>query len=53
MKKREKEMYSRPELRVLKINFKQALLLMSDANVSLTGAGVDEGNAEENGENIW
>lgn len=53
MKKEKRQIYSKPELEVLRINPRQYLLSMSNPDVDLTGAGVDENEAEDNGTEIW
>lgn len=54
MKRKTKEVYSKPTLTVHRIFLKQTLLSMSDTEeVDLTGAGVDETNADTNGGQIW
>jgi len=54
MKRENKEVYSKPELTVHRIYMKQNLLSMSETeSVSLTGAGVNESDADSNGDEIW
>ena len=50
--KRKKE-YSKPEFAVFKMQMEQTLLTMSSNSVDLTGAGVNESDGDDNGDNIW
>ena len=52
MKLKKKEEYFKPEIKVFRVYMNQSLLTMSGPDVSLEGAGVDESEAEENGD-IW
>ena len=50
--KRKKE-YSKPELTAFELQMRQTLLTMSSNSVDLTGAGVNESDGDDNGDNIW
>ncbi len=49
----QKEVYSAPETRVFGVRMETGILVLSDGDVDLTGSGVDEGDADDNGNNIW
>lgn len=55
MKKRliQKDFYSAPRMRVFGVQLEASILTLSDGDVDLTGSGVDEGDADDNGNNIW
>ncbi len=53
MEVKKKKKYSKPDFTVLRISMEQSLLSISGKNVSLQGAGVDENEANENGNDIW
>ena len=50
--KRKKE-YSKPEFTVFELQMEQTLLTMSSNSVGLTGAGVDESDGDDNGNDKW
>ena len=45
--------YEAPCLEVFSVRFEEGLLTLTGAGVSLTGAGVDESDADNNGSSIW
>jgi len=47
-----KQIYSPPETQVYKLRMDNEILAVSGNDAILTGAGVDESEADENG-NIW
>lgn len=47
-----KELYVAPETQVLKLQMEESVLTISGDGARLYGAGVDESNADNNG-NIW
>lgn len=50
---KKKKEYSKPETMVFRIRMGQNLLITSASSVGLTGAGIDEGDADDNGTGIW
>ena len=52
MEIKKKKKYFKPEFTVYRIDTRQRLLVGS-ANASLTGAGIDESDADDNGGNTW
>ena len=53
MKVKKKKRFSKPDLMVLRISMEQSILTMSGNGVSLEGAGVNESDADDNGNDIW
>lgn len=45
--------YSPPEATEIVLQMEERLLTLSAQNTSLSGAGVSESDADENGSNIW
>lgn len=50
---RGKTTYAAPRLEVFSFEMTTEILSFSSRGVGLEGAGVDEGQANENGSNIW
>ncbi len=53
MNKKIKKLYFEPVLQVFKIDMGDRLLTMSGSGANLDGAGVDESDANTNGDNTW
>ena len=47
-----KETYSSPESQVLRVQMERGILTISGRGAGLSGAGVDESDADDNG-NVW
>ncbi len=50
---RNKAYYQEPQVTVFDVNLENAILALSGDGADLTGAGVDETEAENNGNLIW
>ena len=50
---RGKHRYSSPEAEEILLQTEQGLLYLSTQDTSLSGAGVDESDADDNGSSIW
>ncbi len=48
----QKQVYEEPSTKVFEVKMERSILTLSDNGVSLTGAGVDETDADDNG-SIW
>lgn len=53
MKTKKKRRYIKPEFTLYRTCMEQPLLVMSSNEVKLKGAGVDESDADDNGNEIW
>ncbi|MBQ6954153.1 MAG: hypothetical protein IJP81_09640 [Bacteroidales bacterium] len=51
--KKQTEKYSAPSAQVVEWMPQRGILVLSNRGVNLDGAGVDEDNAEDNGNAIW
>ena len=45
--------YSPPEIQLTSLHAEQSILIISETGADLNGSGVDETNADNNGENVW
>ncbi len=45
--------YWAPEVRVFRVSLETGILGLSGDNADLTGSGVDESEADDNGNNVW
>lgn len=50
---KQKKFYSTPEIKVREVKMEQTLLALSAKGIGLSGAGVDESNADLDGINKW
>lgn len=45
--------YSSPETSQIRLHAEHSILILSGDGTSLSGSGVDESNADNNGGNVW
>lgn len=51
--KKQTEKYSAPWAQVEEVKMQEGILVLSNVGVGLNGSGVDESDADENGDLIW